>query len=146
LASSLFDICRKHGAIIVTGDQHLYTRTRSISEFDFEESSLVQTSDYLKLNGSKIEVLRAVPGRTFIVNSGLGGQTPAGADSLTNPSVYAKIVGKDVNTSSGVFFCELKASPPELKNEKDKDIASKGYCYFKNVDDEVLDRIIVQIK
>lgn len=110
----LYDACRRNGAIITTGDDHNYARTRLID--DYEARSVVSQSLPYEIGN----------GRTFSVVSGNGGESFYEATERKNSRWWAATNTADGEGTIGAFFATLRPD-------------GTGTCYFKDINDAVLD-------
>ncbi len=111
----VYEECRNAGAIIATGHEHSYSRTRLMKEFATQQ---VASSD---------NPLRLEKGRTFAFVSGLGG------DSIRNQFLdgawWASVYTAKQKANYGALFCTFGAPT-----------ANAASCYFKNIDGRIPDR------
>jgi hypothetical protein len=68
----VYDVCRINGAIVATGHEHSYARTKTLISM---QNQAVDTTQHPPLNGvpGDPDQLLVVPGRSFVFVSGLGG-------------------------------------------------------------------------
>ncbi|KAI9336637.1 Metallo-dependent phosphatase-like protein [Zopfochytrium polystomum] len=59
----LYEVCRRHGAVVITSHEHSYERTHLMA--DFERQVIASTDNTLHVR----------PGRSFVAVSGMGGQS-----------------------------------------------------------------------
>jgi hypothetical protein len=131
----VYETCREQGAIIATGHEHSYSRTKTL--IDIEEQ-IVDTSLHPLVNGvpSNPEKLLVSPGKTFVFVSGIGGSSKRNQDRCL-PSIYpygcnfewAKIYTTDQNAEFGALFITFNIDGDPTK--------ARGY--FKNINGEVID-------
>ena len=62
-----YQICARHGAMIMTGHEHSYSRTRTLTQIGHRDQHHGVTGSY--------KSLQVGPERTFVVVSGLGGKS-----------------------------------------------------------------------
>ena len=118
-----FESCRKGGAIIATGHQHLYSRTGNIIEFS---NSADQKIDPEWNDPNKLQV---TTGSTFTFISGTSG-------SPIIDQVYDKWpvnYSANQNATYGALFCIFNAGGEP----------NKAYCYFKNIDHQIIDEFTI---
>jgi len=118
-----FESCRKGGAIIATGHQHLYSRTGNIIEFSNSED---QKIDPEWNDPNKLQV---TTGSTFTFISGTSG-------SPIIDQVYDKWpvnYSANQNATYGALFCIFNAGGEP----------NKAYCYFKNIDHQIIDEFTI---
>ncbi|KAJ3275381.1 hypothetical protein HDV01_000673 [Terramyces sp. JEL0728] len=110
---AVYDICRKHGAIIFTGHEHSYERTHLLSDFATQE--IASTDDTLEVK----------PGQSFAAVSGLGGDSirPWKQGNEKNPW-WAATAALDNGVNYGALLCTFKHKGSPLKAD----------CKFKDVD------------
>ena len=114
----VYEECRKGGAIIATGHEHSYSRTHLME--NFEEQIVASTSNTLEIE----------KGRTFAFVSGIAGRTIRDQDDeLASKPWWAFVYTSNQNANYGALFCAFN-----INGVKDK-----AHCYFKNIDDEVID-------
>lgn len=112
----VYEACRENGAMVVTGHEHSYARTHLMSSF--ERLIVRSESDTL--------VLRE--GTSTAIVSGLGGVSPR--DQLRQGDWWASIYTADQNATRGSLFCDFGVNGD----------ANRASCYFKTIDDDVIDR------
>jgi predicted phosphodiesterase len=123
----VYETCREKGAIIVTGHEHSYHRTKTLS------SITNQTADP---TCSERNFLCVDPGRTFVAVSGLGGKDIRNQDRCL-PKAYpygckkewAKVYTSDQGADYGALFITFYTDGDPKK--------ARGY--FKNVSGEIVD-------
>jgi predicted phosphodiesterase len=123
----VYDNCRKQGAIIITGHEHSYERTKTLT------SMQNQTVDSSCSDPSSLCV---GPNRTFAVVSGLGGNSVRDQTQCL-PTTYpygckqewAFIYTSNQNATFGALFIDFYVDG----NPK------KAHGYFKNVDNQIVD-------
>ncbi len=126
-----YETCREHGAIIATGHEHSYSRTKT----------LVSTQNQTVDSGwPEPNILHVAPGATFVFVSGLGGKSVRDQERCL-PTTYpygcngewAKIYTSDQGAQPGALFIEFHVDGnPNL---------ARGY--FKNINGEVIDEFTV---
>jgi hypothetical protein len=69
---SVYEVCRINGAIVATGHEHSYARTKTLTSM---QNQTVDTNQHPPLNGvpGNPDQLLVAPGRSFAFVSGLGG-------------------------------------------------------------------------
>jgi hypothetical protein len=126
-----YEACLELGAIIATGHEHSYSRTKT----------LVSTEDQtVHPDWPDPAILRVAPGATFVFVSGLGGKSIRDQERC-HPTTYpygcngewASIYTSDQNAQHGALFIEFNV---------DGD-AAKARGYFKNIDGEVVDQFTI---
>jgi 3',5'-cyclic AMP phosphodiesterase CpdA len=131
-----YRVCERQGVPIITGHEHSYSRTQSLSGIGVRE----------RLHGATGETssIQLAPGRTFVVVSGLGGksereQGPSRELDGWWASIYAKnmqlrngsLVGTEAEIQAGALFVIFHADGDPYK----------ARAYFKTVDGEVQDEL-----
>jgi hypothetical protein len=130
---AVYEACRREGAVIATGHEHSYQRTRTLTDMQNQivDHSCEDESETDDIDGC------LGPGKTFAFVSGLGGTSIRDQDRCL-PSkfpygcnqAWAKIYTSDQRAVFGALFITFNAD-----GEQDK---AEGY--FKNVDGDVVDR------
>lgn len=122
-----YEECRRSGAIIVTGHEHSYSRTKTLS------NTQTQTVDPLWPNPDD---LRVSDGSTFVFVSGLGGKGIRDQDRclpITPPygcnGEWASIHTSDQGADYGVLFIEFHVDGDPRK--------ASGY--FKDITGDIID-------
>jgi len=126
-----YEACNEAGAIIATGHEHTYSRTKTLI------STRNQTVDP---DWPDPQSVRVAPGATFVFVSGLGGQSIRNQDRCL-PTTYpygcngewASIYTSDQGARYGALF---------IKFHVDGD-PNKAFGYFKNIDGEVVDQFTI---
>lgn len=126
-----YEACRELGAIIATGHEHTYTRTKTLV------STRRQTVDPEWPDPRSV---RVAPGATFVFVSGLGGYSIRNQDRCL-PATYpygcngewALIYTSDQGAQYGALFIEYHVDGDPRK--------ARGY--FKNIDGEVVDEFTI---
>lgn len=146
-----YEACLQNGAIILTGHQHAYERTKTLTSM---QNQIVDTTQHPLVNGvpqngcSAQNVCRndvAVgPGRTFVVVSGLGGHGryaqnrcfpssyPYGSGVGCN-NIWAKIYNSTHNATWGALFITFNYQGDP----------NRAYAYFKNVNNQIVDEFYI---
>ena len=130
-----YQICARHGAPIFTGHEHSYSRTYTLRA----------PGDRARAHGAvgRPDLLELGPDRTFVVVSGLGGQTsrirtPDHAGDTWWASIYARdyqmqngvLDGTEHDIPWGALFIDFHVDGDPLK--------ARGY--FMTTDNQVVDR------
>jgi hypothetical protein len=142
----LYDLCRRHGAIIATAHEHSYCRSHLMA--DFENQTVASTNNTLNIG----------EGRSFTFVSGMAGwhlrpfegnlyQNPWWAStwsesvrtnflSLFDSFTFEKLISERLknNGTYGALFCKFNLNG-ELQ---------KGYCYTKFIDGRIADSFFVE--
>jgi hypothetical protein len=128
----VYEACREAGAIIATGHEHSYHRTKTLT------SMIHQTVDSSCSDPAKICVS---PGRTFAFVSGLGGHSIRDQERClpTNypygcQQEWAKIYARNQGASYGALFIVFNVDgDPTL-----------AHGYFKNISGDVVDEFTIR--
>jgi len=127
----VYEECRKGGAIIVTGHEHTYSRTKTLINI---ENQIIDP-DWLYSNNLKLN-----DGASFVVVSGLGGKTIRNQDRCLPTTLpygcngeWASIYTSDQGATYGVLFCSF-----HVEGHQDK-----AYCYFKDIEGNIPDKFNV---
>lgn len=114
----LYDIAREEGAIIATGHNHLYARTKLMASFKDQQVE------------SESNTLTIDKGYTFAFTNGLGGKSIDTQDTdLADNPWWAAIYSKDQGANYGALF--ITFSPAGQTN------SATGY--FKDIDGKIID-------
>lgn len=126
-----YEACREHGAIISTGHEHSYSRTKTLVNI---QRGTVDPAWPVP------DRLRVAPGATFTVVSGLGGRSIRDQERClpTTPPYgcngeWAVIYTSDQGAQYGALFIEFHVNGDPK--------AARGY--FKNINGEVIDRFTI---
>jgi len=124
----VYENCRKHGAIITTGHEHSYERTKTMTSATNQE---VDTT----CSDPKAECVS--PGRTFVIVSGLAGVGIRDQERCLPTTApygckgeWASVYTSDQGAKYGALFIVFNVGGDPLK----------AHGYFKNVDAEVIDQ------
>lgn len=113
-----YEECRKGGAIIATAEEHSYSRTHLMD--NFETQSIASVSDILPID----------IGKSFAFVSGIAGHSIRGQyDRLAANPWWASVYTSAQDANYGALFCVLNHNG----------VANRGYCYFKDVDGVIAD-------
>jgi len=126
-----YEACREYGAIVATGHEHSYSRTKTLI------STQSQTVDP---NWPDPAILRVAPGATFVFVSGLGGASIRDQERCL-PSTYpygcngewASIYTSNQGAQYGALFIEFNVDGDP----------NKAHGYFKDIDGRVVDDFTV---
>lgn len=123
----VYENCRKHGAIITTGHEHSYERTKTLTNMTDQE---------IDPTCSDVATECVSPGRTFVVVSGLGGVGIRDQERClpTTPPYgckgeWASIYASEQGATYGALFIVFNVGGDPLK----------AHGYFKNVDGQIID-------
>ena len=128
----VYENCRMNGAIVTTGHEHSYERTKTLTNM---------TAQQVDGSCSDPASVCVSPGRTIAIVSGLGGVgirdqercQPSTAPYGCNGE-WASIYASDQNATYGALFIRFNAGGDTKKAEG----------YFKNVDGAVVDQFTIQ--
>lgn len=112
----VYEACRENGAMVVTGHEHSYSRTHLMSSF--EHLAVLSRSNNMTLTS----------GTSVGLVSGLGGVSAR--EQLRSGDWWASVYTADQNATRGSLFCDFGINGS----------ADKASCYFKNIQNEVIDR------
>ena len=122
----LYEDCRAAGALIMTGHEHSYERTKTLSNMT------MQTIDPACSSPTQLCV---APGKTFVVVSGLGGTGIRNQDRCLTGcnNIWAKIYTSDQGAQFGALFMifNYQGNP------------NKAHGYFKNTNGQIVDEFDV---
>ena len=131
-----YEICRRHGAIVVTGHEHSYERTLTLSNV---RDSEVDTTCVDDPDTPDPDVCIG-PGSTVVFVSGLGGKDIRDQERclpVSHPygcnGEWAKIYSKDQSAQFGALFITFDTDPG----------ARVARGYFKTIDGDVVDSFTI---
>ncbi len=123
----VYEACRQKGALIVTGHEHSYSRTKTLTNME---------SQTVDATCSDPNQLCVGPGRTFAVVSGLGGVGVRDQERCfpTTPPYgcngeWAMIYAEQQNAKYGTMFITFNAGGDP----------KKATGYFKTIDGDIID-------
>lgn len=118
-----YEMCAHHGAIVATGHEHSYCRSKTMSSF--RNPTVVQDSeDQVTLDEDS----------SFVFVSGLGGYGIRNWNQdLIRNEWWASVAASDNDVAPGVLFCTFNVDGREDEAE----------CYFKDVTGKEWDRFTV---
>ena len=127
----VYESCQNNGAIIVTGHEHSYSRTKTLIDL---KNQIVDPE------WSEPNKLRVKEGATFVVVNGLGGSSIR-SQELCLPTFYpygcnqiwASIYTNNQDANYGALFCTFN-----VEGKPDK-----AHCYFKNINGEIIDEFTI---
>jgi len=120
-----YDACRDLGAIIATGHEHSYSRTKTLIDF---------RNPRVDPGWPDPDRLRVASGATFAIVSGLGGRSIRQQQRcLSGCDEWAKIYTSDQGAQYGATFIEF--------NVNGDPNAARGY--FKNIRGQIIDRFTI---
>ena len=127
----VYEECRIGGAIIATGHEHSYERTKTLTSMQNQtiDPAWPQPDD-----------VRVAPGSTFAFVSGLGGRSIRNQDRCTPTSPpygcngeWASIYASDQGANFGALFCSFNVNGR----------ADQAFCYFRDIDGNIPDQFTV---
>lgn len=122
----VYDLCRQYGAIIATGHEHSYARTKIMSSF---EEKTVASHD--------TESVTVKPGETFAIVSGLGGRSIRPWEKgHERDEWWASLASASNGVNYGALFCDFFAN-----NSVDQ-----VYCAFIDISGQVWDSFDVKVE
>ena len=127
----VYENCKNAGAIIATGHEHSYSRTKTLIDI---ENQIVDPE------WSERNKLRIKEGSTFVFVSGIGGESIRDQERclpLSYPygcnGEWANIYTSDQHATYGALFCTFNAGGQP----------NKAYCYFKDIDGRIIDEFTI---
>ena len=127
----VYENCKNAGAVIATAHEHSYSRTKTLIDI---ENQIVDTQ------WSEPDKLKVDEGSTFVFVSGLGGTNIRDQDRCLPVSYpygcngeWASVYTSDQDATYGALFCTFNTFGQP----------NKAYCYFKNIDGNIIDEFIV---
>jgi hypothetical protein len=123
---SVYEACRKHGAIIATAHEHGYSRTFVLESFKPITASAPDAQGNLVLE----------PGKSLTFVSAAGGAPFRAKGPNAGEAWQAKVyMSGDNPKGAGALFCEFG-----------KGGADKARCWFEDIDGSVIDDFTLQSK
>ena len=127
----VYESCKNGGAIIATGHEHTYHRTKTLIDI---ENQVVDPQ------WPEPDNLRVEEGSTFVFVSGLGGHSIRNQDRCLPFSYpygcnheWAEIYTSDQDANFGALFCTFNVGGQ----------SNKAQCYFKNIDGKIIDEFYI---
>jgi len=127
----VYEECRRGGAIIATGNEHSYSRTKTLINVE---------NQIIDPEWTEPTKLRVQKGSTFVFVSGLGGHSIRNQDRclpITFPygcnGEWASIYTSDQGANYGALFCSFHVDGQP----------NKARCYFKDIDGTIPDEFTV---
>ena len=127
----VYENCKNAGAIIATGHEHVYSRTKTLIDI---ENQVVDPE------WSERNKLRIKEDSTFVFVSGIGGKDIRPQERclpLSYPygcnGEWANIYTSDQRATFGALFCTFNADGQP----------NKAYCYFKDIDGRIIDAFTI---
>ncbi len=126
-----YETCRKYGAIIATGHEHSYERTKTLIN---TQTQIVDSTC------SDPKNVCVAPGKTFVFVSGMGGNGIRNQD-LCLPTTYpygckgewASIYTADQSAKAGALFIIFNYNG----------VPNKAHGYFKNISGQIIDEFTI---
>ena len=125
---AVYEECKNGGAIIATGHEHSYERTKTMTSIQNQ----VIDPEWPGVNN-----VRVAPGASFVFVSGLGGASIRNQDlclPTTFPygcnGLWASIYTSDQGANYGALFCSFNVGGQ----------ANKAQCYFKDISGNIPDQ------
>ncbi len=123
-----YEACRNQGALITTGHDHTYARTKTLI------NTTAQTIDPAWPDPFNV---RVAPNATFVIVSGIAGKS-VGKQTRCLPTTppygcngeWASIYTSSQRAKSGALFCSFNVDGQP----------NKAHCYFKSINGSVPDR------
>jgi hypothetical protein len=128
-----YEVCREYGAIIATANEHSYSRTRTLVDFENQ----VVDPNHTDPNNVKV-----IPGSTFAFVSGLGGKSIRNQDRCLPTTFpygcngeWASIYTSDQGAKYGALFIEFNfgGDPTSARGQ------------FINIDGEIIDDFMISV-
>ncbi|KAJ3348507.1 hypothetical protein GGF32_006148 [Allomyces javanicus] len=113
-----YEICRKYGAIVLTGHNHGYSRSHLMSSFTSQK--VVSTSSNLAVT----------PGKSWATVTGTGGRFFYGEGPYADAKWWGATATDKDDPAFGALFCRFN---------EDGNSPYKASCQFKRYDGKVLD-------
>jgi len=124
----VFELCQQKGAMIATGHEHSYSRTRLLDDVRHQTVSPLGNSSFIPL----------APGRTLVFVNGLGGkdERPASRCETEGDCPYwaARYTAQE-GAMPSALFCKYN-----YKGQK-----NRAYCYLKNINGEIRDEFTIDV-
>ncbi len=119
---SIYEECRRAGALIINGHSHVYARTHLLNSM--QEGTVVHTNSTMKLE----------PGRSLAVVVGLGGHDIRAAqeERRADPRWAATLAAGDPDAAFGALFCRFVNT-------------TRAECYFKTTQGTVVDQFVLTV-
>jgi hypothetical protein len=135
----VYENCRNAAAIIATGHEHSYSRTRSLISM---QDQIVDSSCPDQPGTPDVDVCVSA-GRTFAFVSGLGGKSIRNQDRCLPATFpygcdgeWAKIYTSDQAATYGVLFITFNVNGD----------TRKATAYFKNIDGQIIDQFEITVQ
>ncbi|KAI3642441.1 hypothetical protein MP228_011996 [Amoeboaphelidium protococcarum] len=105
ISEIFYDVCKEHGATIVTGHQHTYSRTLPLTDFKNGIVSKDVTMNPLNRYG---QITRVFPGQSFCIVTGLSGAQPRNwIAPRIKDDFWVSVLAKQNFQSVGGLTCTL---------------------------------------
>lgn len=128
-----YDICREHGAFIVTGHQHTYSRTHSMTNYE----DLTQNPDFSQMDPNHVNL---EPGKSFTIVTGLSGSNPRyWISKHMSQSHWAAVVARQNMAGFGNLVCEFEMVPSNPGTK-----SYDGFCKYEDLSGFVHDSFTIK--
>ncbi|ORX93101.1 hypothetical protein K493DRAFT_338461 [Basidiobolus meristosporus CBS 931.73] len=115
---AIYEMCRKYGAMVLTGHVHSYSRTHLMSDFSKQTIS------------DKNNTLHLRPGHSFVTVSGMGGKSiDSWINSAEKNEWWAAAASKSNGANYGALLCTFHING----------MPNHAHCEFRDIDDKVWD-------
>lgn len=121
----VYETCRKNGALIINGHEHVYDRTKTLVDMP---QQIMDSNPQCSTNA----VACVAPGKTIKIGSGLGGHS---TDNQTRcfddncEGVWASIYTHEQNAQYGALFIVFNVNGDPYR----------AHAYFKTIDGRIID-------
>lgn len=118
----VYEECRRHGALILTGHEHIYARSFEMSSFIRQKVSSFESS---RLSPTRLRVERNVSGITgtsMVMVVGTGGFSLRQLGDTSNNPWWASALSYDQGLEAGTAICKFNLNGDE----------GLAYCYYKD--------------
>ncbi|KAI3630524.1 hypothetical protein MIR68_011959 [Amoeboaphelidium protococcarum] len=156
----VYEVCRRHGAIIATAHEHSYSRTKVMS--DFVNASVVDQhhhhhpltvvgEDSAPNEAADVSTVTIRRGETFAFVSGLGGRSIRQCrKNIDKEHWWASYGCQQQNINHGALLCEFWTSSHQrtlkgakIQRHESQDEGLVGKCQFKTIDGIVYDQFVI---
>ncbi|KAI3649753.1 hypothetical protein MP228_005385 [Amoeboaphelidium protococcarum] len=157
----VYEVCRRHGAIIATAHEHSYSRTKVMSNF-VDASAVDQhhhhyhpltviTEDNEQSEAEDVSTVTIRRGETFAFVSGLGGRSIRQCrKNIGKEHWWASYGCQQQNINHGALLCEFQTfsrkstlKDAKIQRHESLDEGLVGKCHFKTIDGEVYDQFVI---
>jgi hypothetical protein len=125
-----YQICQNHGAMIITGHEHSYARTRTLSAVGQRELHHGAVG--------KANRLSLAPGKTFVTCSGLGGHSrrPWNCDQHADEKWWASVFSTNYTLRNGVVIGPKNCAEDEAIYDQENGEFGALFIEFNNLGQE----------